>query len=256
MDLHLKDKVIIVTGGARGIGKAISKALVEEGAITVIIDKSEETVKTLPDSSQKSHIFKADLTSYNACKDVLNEIVEEFGRVDGLVNNAGFNDGVGLEHGSPEKFIQSLNNNAGHYYYMMHYALPYLKESKGSVVNIGSKTSITGQGNTSGYVAAKGAILSLTREWAVELLPYSIRVNAVIPAEVATPLYDAWLKGFADPQEKLKQVSKKIPLENRLTKPEEIANTVLFLLSDRASHTTGQWLFVDGGYTHLDRSIS
>jgi L-fucose dehydrogenase len=256
MDLHLKDKVIIVTGGARGIGKAISKALVEEGAITVIIDKSEETVKTLPDSSQKSHIFKADLTSYNACKDVLNEIVEEFGRVDGLVNNAGFNDGIGLEHGSPEKFIQSLNNNAGHYYYMMHYALPYLKESKGSVVNIGSKTSITGQGNTSGYVAAKGAILSLTREWAVELLPYSIRVNAVIPAEVATPLYDAWLKGFADPQEKLKQVSKKIPLENRLTKPEEIANTVLFLLSDRASHTTGQWLFVDGGYTHLDRSIS
>jgi L-fucose dehydrogenase len=256
MDLHLKDKVIIVTGGARGIGKAIAKALVEEGAITVIIDKSEETVKTLPDSSQKSHIFKADLTSYNACKDVLNEIVEEFGRVDGLVNNAGFNDGIGLEHGSPEKFIQSLNNNAGHYYYMMHYALPYLKESKGSVVNIGSKTSITGQGNTSGYVAAKGAILSLTREWAVELLPYSIRVNAVIPAEVATPLYDAWLKGFADPQEKLKQVSKKIPLENRLTKPEEIANTVLFLLSDRASHTTGQWLFVDGGYTHLDRSIS
>jgi NAD(P)-dependent dehydrogenase (short-subunit alcohol dehydrogenase family) len=256
MDLHLKDKVIIVTGGARGIGKAISKALVEEGAITVIIDKSEETVKTLPDSSQKSHIFKADLTSYNACKDVLNEIVEEFGRLDGLVNNAGFNDGIGLEHGSPEKFIQSLNNNAGHYYYMMHYALPYLKESKGSVVNIGSKTSITGQGNTSGYVAAKGAILSLTREWAVELLPYSIRVNAVIPAEVATPLYDAWLKGFADPQEKLKQVSKKIPLENRLTKPEEIANTVLFLLSDRASHTTGQWLFVDGGYTHLDRSIS
>ncbi|MCU0369187.1 MAG: SDR family oxidoreductase [Cyclobacteriaceae bacterium] len=256
MDLHLKDKVIIVTGGARGIGKAISKALVEEGAITVIIDKSEETVKTLPDSSQKSHIFKADLTSYNACKDVLNEIVEEFGRVDGLVNNAGFNDGIGLEHGSPEKFIQSLNNNAGHYYYMMHYALPYLKESKGSVVNIGSKTSITGQGNTSGYVAAKGAILSLTREWAVELLPYSIRVNAVIPAEVATPLYDAWLKGFADPQEKLKQVSKKIPLENRLTKPEEIANTVLFLLSDRTSHTTGQWLFVDGGYTHLDRSIS
>jgi L-fucose dehydrogenase len=139
---------------------------------------------------------------------------------------------------------------------MVHFALPYLKESKGSIVNIGSKTSITGQGNTSGYVAAKGAVLSLTREWAVELLPYHIRVNAVIPAEVATPLYDAWLKGFSDPQEKLRQVSKKIPFENRLTKPEEIADTVVFLLSDRSSHTTGQWIFVDGGYTHLDRSIS
>jgi L-fucose dehydrogenase len=139
---------------------------------------------------------------------------------------------------------------------MAHYALPHLKKHKGSIVNIGSKTSVTGQGNTSGYVAAKGAILSLTREWAVELLPYSIRVNAVIPAEVSTPLYESWLKSFADPQEKLKSVSKKIPLEHRLTKPEEVADAVVFLLSDRSSHTTGQWFFVDGGYTHLDRAIS
>jgi L-fucose dehydrogenase len=256
MDLHLKDKVIIVTGGARGIGKAIAKALVEEGAITVILDKSEEPIKTLPDSSQKSHVYKADLTSHKTCREMIKEVVDDFGRIDGLVNNAGVNDSIGLEHGTPDKFIQSLTGNAGHYYYIVHYALPYLKESKGSIVNIGSKTAVTGQGNSSGYVAAKGAILSLTREWAVELLPYSIRVNAVIPAEVATPLYDSWLKGFSDPQEKLKQVSKKIPLENRLTKPEEIADTVLFLLSDRSSHTTGQWIFVDGGYTHLDRAIS
>jgi L-fucose dehydrogenase len=256
MDLHLRDKVIIVTGGARGIGKAIAKALAEEGAISVIVDRSAESIKTLPDSSQKSHFFKADLTSAEACKKTIKDILEEFGRIDGIVNNAGNNDGIGLEKGSPETFIKSLTSNAGHYYYMVHYALPSLKVSHGSVVNIGSKTSVTGQGGTSGYVAAKGAILSLTREWAVELLHYRIRVNAVIPAEVSTPLYDAWLKGFADPQEKLKQVSKKIPLENRLTKPEEIADTVLFLLSDRSSHTTGQWLFVDGGYTHLDRSIS
>jgi L-fucose dehydrogenase len=256
MDLHLRNKVIIVTGGARGIGKAIAKALAEEGATSVIVDRSAESIKTLPDSSQKSHFFKADLTSAEACKKTIEDIVEEFGRIDGIVNNAGNNDGIGLEKGSPEAFIKSLTNNVGHYYYMVHYALPSLKASHGSIVNIGSKTSVTGQGNTSGYVAAKGATLSLTREWAVELLPYRIRVNAVIPAEVSTPLYDAWLKGFADPQEKLKQVSKKIPLENRLTKPEEIADTVLFLLSDRSSHTTGQWLFVDGGYTHLDRSIS
>jgi L-fucose dehydrogenase len=256
MDLHLTSKVIIVTGGARGIGKSIARALAEEGAISVIVDRSEESIKTLPDSSQKSHFFKADLTSAEACKKIIEEIVNEFGHIDGIVNNAGSNDGIGLENGSPEAFVKSLTSNAGHYYYMAHYALPALKASHGSIVNIGSKTSVTGQGGTSGYVAAKGAILALTREWAVELLPYHIRVNAVIPAEVATPLYDAWLSGFADPQEKLKQVSKKIPLENRLTKPEEIADTVLFLLSDRASHTTGQWLFVDGGYTHLDRSLS
>jgi len=256
MDFHLTDKVFIVTGGARGIGKAIAKGLVDEGAICVIVDRSSESIKTIPESSHKTHFYQADLTSAAACNEVIDDIMSEFGRIDGVINNAGSNDGIGLQNGSPEKFITSLTNNVGHFYYMVHYALPALKASHGSIVNIGSKTSITGQGGTSGYVAAKGAILALTREWAVELLPFSIRVNAVIPAEVATPLYETWLKGFADPQEKLRQVSKKIPLENRLTKPEEIADTVLFLLSDRSSHTTGQWLFVDGGYTHLDRSIS
>ncbi len=256
MDLHLSKKVIIVTGGARGIGKSIAKALFDEGAIPIIVDKSTESIKTMPDGTQPSHFLQADLTSASACKEIIDDIVDEFGRIDGIVNNAGNNDGVGLEDGSPEKFITSMTNNVGHFYYMVHYALPSLTANHGCIVNIGSKTSITGQGGTSGYVAAKGAILSLTREWAVELLPYSIRVNAVIPAEVATPLYESWLRSFPDPQEKLRQVSKKIPLENRLTKPEEIADTVLFLLSDRSSHTTGQWIFVDGGYTHLDRAIS
>lgn len=256
MDLHLKGKVYIVTGGARGIGKAIVGALTDEGARVAIVDRSPESIKTLPDSGHKGNFFKADLTSADACEEVIKEIILEFGQIDGLVNNAGANDNIGLESGTPEKFIKSLTNNAGHFYFMAHYALPHLKKNRGTIVNIGSKTSITGQGNTSGYVAAKGAILSLTREWAVELLPYSIRVNAVIPAEVSTPLYESWLKSFADPQEKLKSVSKKIPLEHRLTKPEEIADAVLFLLSDRSSHTTGQWFFVDGGYTHLDRAIS
>ncbi len=256
MDLHLKDKVIIVTGGARGIGKAITQTLTEEGARVAIVDKLTQASKTLPDRNEKGKYFHADLTSEATCQEVIEGIVREFGALDGLVNNAGFNDSIGLEQGSPARFIESLTNNAGHYYYMAHYALPHLKKRRGSIVNIGSKTSVTGQGNTSGYVAAKGAILSLTREWAVELLPYAIRVNAVIPAEVATPLYESWLKSFADPQEKLKQVSKKIPLEHRLTKPEEIADAVAFLLSDRSSHTTGQWFFVDGGYTHLDRAIS
>ena len=133
--------------------------------------------------------------------------------------------------------------------------LPFLKISKGAIVNIGSKTSVTGQGGTSGYAAANGARNALTREWAVELLPYSIRVNTVIVAECYTPLYEKWISTFDNPQEKLEGITKNIPLENRMTTAEEIANTVAFLLSRKSSHTTGQLLFVDGGYTHLDRSL-
>lgn len=257
MDLHLKDKVIIVTGGAKGIGEAIVRLLVEEGAIPVILDKDEQSSKKiLSEIHNKGYFIKTDLTSSVACQKAVDEIHSQYNRIDGLVNNAGFNDGIGLEKGTPEKFIESLNNNAGHFYFMAHYTLPFLKQNKGSIVNIGSKTAVTGQGNTSGYVAAKGAILSLTREWALELLPYSIRVNAVIPAEVHTPLYDSWINSFEKPEEKLKSVTSKVPLEHRLTTPHEIANTVAFLLSDRSSHTTGQWIHVDGGYTHLDRAIS
>ncbi len=256
VDLHLQDKVILVSGGAKGIGRAIALLLLEEGARPVLLDKDESSGREFIKQYPRSHFIAIDLFNPEACQRAMEEIISKFNHLDGLVNNAGFNDGIGLEKGTPEKFITSMTNNAGHYYYLAHFALPYLKKSKGSMVNIASKVAVTGQGNTSGYAAAKGAILALTREWAVELLPYSIRVNAILPAEVWTPLYEAWIGTFPNPQEKKLQIENKIPLEHRMTTAEEIAHAALFLLSDRASHITGQWLNVDGGYVHLDRSIS
>jgi L-fucose dehydrogenase len=182
--------------------------------------------------------------------------LKDFGRIDALVNNAGRNDKVGLEHGSPDEYVASLNRNLVHYYSMAHYALPHLKRSHGAIVNIGSKTAVTGQGSTSGYASSKGAIMALTREWAAELLPYGIRVNTVIPAEVMTPLYRSWLETFPNPEEKLQTILTKIPLEQRMTTSEEIAAMVVFLISAKSSHTTGQHLFVDGGYVHLDRALT
>ena len=198
----------------------------------------------------------ADLETPENCSQSVEQTLKKFGRIDALVNNAGRNDKVGLENGSPEEYVASLHRNLVHYYAMAHYALPHLKRSRGAIVNIGSKTAVTGQGSTSGYASSKGAIMALTREWAAELLPYGIRVNTVLPAEVMTPLYRNWLDAFPNPEEKLKTILTKIPFEQRMTTPEEIAATVVFLLSPKSSHTTGQHLFVDGGYVHLDRALT
>ena len=256
MDLELKDKVVLITGGAKGIGEAISRAVCAEGAIPVILDRDADAAHELHLQLSPSGVIVAELSSAENCRNAVAEVIAQFGRLDALVNNAGVNDGVGLERGSPEKFVESLRRNLLHYYNMAHYALPYLKTSRGGIVNIASKTAYTGQGNTSGYVAAKGGILGLTREWAVELLPYGMRVNAVVPAEVMTPLYRHWLDTFPNPKEKLQDIVAKIPLEKRMTLPEEIAAMVVFLLSQRAGHITGQHLFVDGGYVHLDRALT
>ncbi|MFN3997659.1 SDR family oxidoreductase [Algoriphagus sp.] len=256
MNLNLQDKVILISGGAKGIGGAISRGLIEEGAIPVMIDPSEKEGKEILDLAKGNALqIPIRLFSPEDAESAVKQTIETFGRIDGLVNNAGANDGVGLEYGTPEAFANSVGKNLFHYFYLAHFALPYLKKSKGAIVNISSKTAVTGQGKTSGYIAAKGAQLALTREWAVELLPYQIRVNAILPAEVFTPMYENWIQSFPNPEEKLNEINARIPLGNRMTTSEEIASMAIFLLSDKASHITGQHLYVDGGYTHLDRAL-
>lgn len=257
MDLQLKDKVIIVTGGAKGIGEGIVEVLASEGAIPAIVGRNEADNKAmLKKIKGKGFQIAAELTRPEECKKAVERIIQHYGRIDGLVNNAGVNDGINLEHGSYEAFMESLHKNVVHYYLMAHHALPELKKSKGSIVNIGSKVAETGQGGTSAYAAANGGRNALTREWAVELLKYGIRVNAVIVAESYTPLYEKWVQTLPDPEKALREINEKIPLGNRMTTAEEIANMVAFLLSEKSSHTTGQLIHVDGGYVHLDRSIN
>ena len=262
MDLQLKGKVVVITGGAKGIGAAIARTCAREGAIVVILDKDQESGEQLKaellrtDGDAKAELISMDLSAAESCREAIDRTARKLGRIDALVNNAGINDGVGLERGTPEQFVGSLQRNLFHYYNMAHFALPFLKDARGSIINISSKTAVTGQGGTSGYVAAKGAILGLTREWAAELLPFHIRVNAVVPAEVMTPLYREWLSKFPNPEEKRQKIVSKIPLGQRMTEANEIASMVTFLLSAQASHITGQHLFVDGGYVHLDRALT
>jgi len=258
VNLYLQDKVVIVTGGASGIGAAISLQLAAEGAIPVIFGRNPPDAvfrQQLLALQAQARFFQLDLMDEQKCREAISATVAEFGHLDGLVNNAGINDSVGLDAGR-EAFVLSLEKNLIHYYVMAHYCVPHLKASQGAIVNVSSKTAVTGQGNTSGYCASKGAQLSLTREWAAALAEHGVRVNALIPAEVMTPLYEKWIAGFEHPAEKLATISSKIPFGKRFTTAEEMADTAVFLLSSRAAHTTGQWVFVDGGYTHLDRALS
>jgi L-fucose dehydrogenase len=256
MDLELQGRVVLVSGGASGIGAAIVHALAAEGARPVIVDRDAQAVAAIRRDLPGLDTIVADLRETATCEGAVAEALRVGGRLDAVVNNAGVNDGVGLEHGTPERFRESLRTNLHHYYDLAHFAVPHLRAATGAILNIASKTAVTGQGNTSGYAASKGGILALTREWAVELLPYGIRVNAIIPAEVLTPQYQRWLQQFPDADAKRAAILARIPLGHRMTQPEEIAAAACFLLSPGAGHITGQHLYVDGGYVHLDRALT
>lgn len=260
MDFGLKDKVVLVTGGAKGIGLGVAQVLSREGATPVVVGRNESdnaaAVRSITDAGGHAWAVSAELTRTDDCQRAVEATLAQFGRIDGLVNNAGINDGVSLEEGDTDRFLASLRKNLLHYYEMAHFALPELKKTRGSIVNVGSKVAETGQGGTSAYAAANGGRNSLTREWAVELAKYHIRVNAVIVAECWTPMYETWLGTVEDPAATRRQIENRIPFEYRMTTCEEIANMVVFLLSPRSSHTTGQLIHIDGGYVHLDRAVN
>jgi L-fucose dehydrogenase len=251
MDLGLGGKRVVVTGGGSGIGGAISRLLAEEGAVPVVLARrspSAEFLDTTGAEFIQVDLVDADQVAKAAAR------AQAGGAIYGLVNNAGTNDGVGIEAGVAA-FRASLDQNLVHYYGLVHALAGDLRAQRGAIVNISSKTAVTGQGTTSAYVAAKAAQLGLTREWAAAFAKDGVRVNAVIPAEVMTPMYAAWLQSFPDPQAQEALITSRIPLGHRMTHDHEIAAAVVFALSPRSGHTTGQWLYVDGGYTHLDRAL-
>lgn len=260
MDLGLKGKIVVVTGsaGIKGsIGETIVQHLVNEGAIPVIVDRNARGfgyAEELQNKGVDTIFIQTDLSDYKQIEAAAKKIEEKYGRVDALINNVGVNDGAGLD-ASIDDFMYSLKLNMVSFFAMTKYCLPMIKKVKGNILNIGSKVALTGQGGTSGYAASKGGVFGLTREWAVDLIKFGIRSNAIVIAESWTPAYDNWIKTLEDGEEKLKAIVKKIPLKNRMTTPAEIADQCLFTISEKSSHTTGQFITVDGGYVHLDRSL-
>ena len=260
MDLHLKNKIVVITGaaGRKGsIGETMLQSLAEEGAIPAIIDRNirgRAYAGALQKSGIDASFYQTDVTDPRQIEAAVDQIAKKYNRIDVVINNVGVNDGIGLD-ASYEAFIDSLKLNLASFFQVTKLCLPFLKKSRGNILNIGSKVALTGQGGTSAYAAAKGGVLALTREWAVDLIQYGIRSNCIIIAESWTPAYDDWIKTLENGKEKLEEIVDRIPLENRMTTPAEIADLALFLISDRSSHTTGQHVFVDGGYVHLDRAL-
>jgi L-fucose dehydrogenase len=261
MDLGLKEQLIVVTGGGAGIGEAITRAALAEGARVAILSRITPQVEAflaeLRGAEAAVDLLELELSDTGACAAAIRTIEARHGDIFALVNNAGVNDGVSLENGTLDQWNQSLANNLTHAFVLAQAALPSLKRTQGAILNIASKVAVTGQGGTSGYAAAKGGLLALTREWAVDLLPFGIRVNAILPAEVMTPLYESWLSRQENPAARRAAIEQRIPLGHRMTTPAEIASAAVFLLSPtQSAHTTGQQLYIDGGYTHLDRGIT
>ena len=254
MDLRLTEKSVIVTGGSKGIGAAAVRSFAAEGANLAIAGRSPAEGEAL--AKEVGGIFiEAELAEEAACRKVVDETLKVFGRINILVNNAGYNDAKDLS-AVPEEFMASVHLNLSHVYTLVHLCRKELAKNQGAIINVGSKVAVTGQGSTSGYAAAKGAMNALTREWAVALAPDNVRVNCVLPAECITPQYQKWFDSLNNPAATRKGIDNLIPLGNRMTTPKELADMIVFLASPRSSHTTGQIIFVDGGYTHLDRAVS
>lgn len=248
--MRLKEKVAIVTGGARGIGFATAFRFVKEGAKVVIFDidkaRAEEAVKKIKEELKDAEIvaLQVDVSDVESVRRGVEEVVKKFRKIDILVNNAAIHLGKPFHEEPLEYWEKQFKINVLGTVIPSQLVVPHMiKASGGSIINISSKAAITGEPGHAAYSALKGAILSLTLAMAIDLAPYKIRVNAICPGPVETELLFA-----ATTEEERRKMAERAPLK-RLAKPEDIAAAVLYLASDEASHVTGQKIVIDGGMT-------
>ena len=242
----LKNKIALITGAGRGIGRAIAIALAKEGAEVVINyngseERAKEVKQTIEENGGKASIYKCNVSDFVACEAMIKDIVKEYGHLDILVNNAGITkDGLIMKM-KEEDFDSVLNVNLkGTFNTIRHSARQMLKQRSGKIVNISSVSGILGNVGQANYAASKAGVIGLTKTMARELGSRGITVNAIAPGFIDTEMTEVL-------SEEIRENACKQIILGRFGKPEDIANTAVFLASDKADYITGQVISVDGG---------
>lgn len=249
--ISLDEKVAVITGAASGIGFGTAKRLAEAGASVVLldIDKSggEKAAEEILNIGGKAKFYRCDVTSSIDCKKVTEDIIQDFGRIDILFNNAGIIIRKNIVDLTEEEWDQVLNVNLKTIYLLSHQVIPYMiKKGGGNIVNTGSGWGLKGGPNAAAYCASKGGVVNLTRAMAIDHGKNNIRVNCVCPGDVDTPLLHGEAAQLGEDEAKFLKEAADRPL-GRIGVPDDIANAVLYFASDMSSWVTGSVLVVDGG---------
>lgn len=249
--MRLKDKIVIITGGAGGIATGMAMALAKEGAILALVDINEEAGKVLEakirEISPKSMFMVGDLFDVDNLPKIIETVVSKYGKLDVLINNAHASKQKPFEEITQEDFDLSFGTGFYPTFYLMKAAFPYLKETEGTVINFASNAGLSGQPTQTAYAAAKEAIRAISRVAANEWGKYNINVNLISPI-AKSPAVEKWAEAFP---EMYKESLSKIPL-GRWGEPEEdIGRVAVFLASEDARYITGQTFMVDGGQIQL-----
>ena len=252
MDKEIK-KVALITGGSSGIGLATAQMLLQKNFKVAIvgrdITKGQQALKYLQQSSRDCEFFVGNIAQPKECARLVTEVVQKFGRVDVLVNSAGVYLEKLFQEMTEEDYVQVLDTNLKGTYFMCKYVVPEMRKVfQGAIVNVSSDAGQNGNLLCSAYCASKGAVNTFTKALALELSPYNIRVNAVCPGDIDTPLTKAQLANSENSAESLQEMQSLYPV-NRIGQAEEVAAVICFLVSEEASFVVGALWAVDGGIT-------
>ncbi|USK36658.1 SDR family oxidoreductase (plasmid) [Bacillus sp. F19] len=250
--MRLHNKVAIITGGASGIGETSAQLFASEGAKVIIADIDQEKIDRLVENIQskgyQAHGVKCDVSNEFDVKQLMTSAVNSFGKIDILFNNAGTILPKKLQEITSDEWDNLFEINVKSMYLTIKYAIDYLRNCKGSIINMASMTGVVGQQYNTAYSATKGAVIALTKAMAIDFAPNEVRVNAISPAGVRTPLFETWLQKQENP-ERAREAQDRSHLLGRTASSLEIANVALFLASDDSSFVTGENIVVDGGAT-------